>query len=128
MVRSSLGRWRPGSGSRSASPTWWAGSAARSSPCCCRAPTAPARTGIAERLRANAATLSVAAADARINVTVSIGVAVLGQHGNDLFELLAAADVALYRAKDAGRDQVRIYAHATGNATENKDEATDACP
>ncbi|HEY0998808.1 MAG TPA: diguanylate cyclase [Streptosporangiaceae bacterium] len=51
--------------------------------------------GIAERLRANAATLSVA---------------------------------ALYRAKDAGRDQVRIYAHATGNATENKDEATDACP
>jgi hypothetical protein len=84
--------------------------------------------GIAERLRVNAATLSVAAADARINVTVSIGVAVLGQHGDDLFELLAAADVALYRAKDAGRDQVRIYAHATGNATENKDEATDACP
>jgi diguanylate cyclase (GGDEF)-like protein len=84
--------------------------------------------GIAERLRANAATLSVAAADTRINVTVSIGVAVLGQHGHDPFELLTAADVALYRAKDAGRDQVRIYAHATGNATENKDEATDACP
>src|SRR6266571_6184695 len=72
--------------------------------------------GIAERLRANAARLSVAAADARINVTVSIGVAVLGQHGNDLFELLAAADVALYRAKDAGRDQVRVYAHASGIA------------
>jgi diguanylate cyclase (GGDEF)-like protein len=84
--------------------------------------------GIAERLRANAASLSVAAADARINVTVSIGVAVLGQHGNDLFELLAAADVALYRAKDAGRDQVRIYARTAGNAKENKDEATDACP
>ena len=84
--------------------------------------------GIAERLSADAANLSVAAADARINVTVSIGVAVLGQHGHDLFELLAAADVALYRAKDAGRDQVRIYARATGNAAENKDEATDACP
>jgi len=84
--------------------------------------------GIAERLRTSAGRLSVAAADARINVTVSIGVAVLGQHGNDLFELLAAADVALYRAKDAGRDQVRIYARTAGNAKDNKDEATDACP
>ena len=45
-------------------------------------------------------------------------------------QLAAAArtEVALYRAKDAGRDQVRIYAHASGNSTENKDEATDACP
>ena len=56
------------------------------------------------------------AAGARIGVTVSIGVAVLGQHGNDVFELLAAADVALDRAKDAGRDRVRVS------------EATDACP
>ena len=71
---------------------------------------------IAERLRASAAGLSVAGADARISVTVSIGVAVLGQHGHGLFELLAAADAALYRAKDAGRDQVRVS------------EATGACP
>jgi len=86
--------------------------------------------GIAERLRTSAGRLSVAAADARINVTVSIGVALLGQHGDDLFELLAAADVALYRAKDAGRDQVRVYAHASGNAqaAEGEDESADACP
>src|SRR6202167_3557037 len=46
---------------------------------------------IAERLRSSAGLLSVAAdpaTDARISVTVSIGVAVLGQHGSDLFELL----------------------------------------
>ena len=86
--------------------------------------------GIAERLRASAANLSVGAADVHIYVTVSIGVAVLGQHGHDMFELLAAADVALYRAKDAGRDQVRVYARASGNATAagEGDEATDACP
>ena len=60
------------------------------------------------------------------------GVAVLGQHGNDLFELLARqlTAEALYRAKDAGRDQVRVCAHASGNAkaAEEEDEATDACP
>ena len=88
---------------------------------------------IAERLRASAGRMSVSAADARIRVTVSIGVAVLGQHGHDLFELLAAADVALYKAKDAGRDQVRVYAHAQGQiaataAQEEADEATDGCP
>ncbi len=64
---------------------------------------------IAERLRSSAGTLSIAAADARIQVTVSIGVSVLGQHGSDLFGLLAAADLALYRAKDAGRNQVQLY-------------------
>ncbi len=91
---------------------------------------------IAERLRASAGRMSVSAADARIRVTVSIGVAVLGQHGHDLFELLAAADVALYKAKDAGRDQVRVYARAQGQiaataaqaAQEEADEATDGCP
>jgi diguanylate cyclase (GGDEF)-like protein len=86
--------------------------------------------GIAERLRASASRLSVAAADARIKVTVSIGVALLGQHGRDLFELLAAADVALYKAKDAGRDQVHVYAQTspTAKADAKEDEATDACP
>ena len=84
----------------------------------------------------------MSAADTRIGVTVSIGVAVLGQHGHDLFELLAAADVALYKAKDAGRDQVRVYAPAPGQVAaaaaqataaqatqqEERDEATDGCP
>jgi len=87
---------------------------------------------IAERLRASAARLSVAAAGARISVTVSIGVAVLGQHGRDLFALLAAADDALYRAKDAGRDRVRVYARASGQATaatsELQDQATGTYP
>ena len=90
---------------------------------------------IAERLRRSAGLLSVAAdpkTDASISVTVSIGVAVLGRHGNDLFELLAAADLALYRAKDAGRNQVRLYASRQQPqvtlADHESDEATGACP
>jgi diguanylate cyclase (GGDEF)-like protein len=87
---------------------------------------------IAERLRSSAGALNIAAADARIQVTVSIGVAVLGQHGNDLFELLAAADLALYRAKDAGRNQVQLYSpgkeSAKSEAGMEGDETTDACP
>jgi diguanylate cyclase (GGDEF)-like protein len=74
---------------------------------------------IAERLRRSASTLSIFAADVRIGVTISIGVAVLGMDGHDLFELLAAADLALYRAKDKGRNQVCLY---------GGDEATDARP
>jgi len=41
-----------------------------------------------------------------VQVTVSIGAAVLGRHGQDLTDLLVAADLALYRAKAAGRNQV----------------------
>jgi ATP-binding cassette ChvD family protein len=67
---------------------------------------------IAERLRSRAGLLSVSTGprtEARISVTVSIGVAMLGRHGSDLFELLTAADLALYQAKGAGRNQVRLY-------------------
>ncbi len=45
-----------------------------------------------------------------ISVTVSGGVAALGVHGTNLTQLLAAADTALYAAKDAGRNAVRVAA------------------
>ncbi len=64
---------------------------------------------IAERLRRGASALKVPVGDTAVCVTISIGVAVLGRHGNDQFELLAAADLALYRAKNTGRDRVCLY-------------------
>ena len=38
--------------------------------------------------------------------------------------------VALYRAKDGGRDQLRVCAHVSENAkaAEDGDESADACP
>jgi len=66
---------------------------------------------IAERLRGRVREIAVPARGATSpddteTVTVSIGVAALGLDGEDLFELLAAADAALYRAKKSGRDRV----------------------
>ena len=49
-------------------------------------------------------------------VTVSIGVATYGIHGKDGLSLFKSADVALYDAKKAGRDQYRI---AKGKIKEN---------
>jgi diguanylate cyclase (GGDEF)-like protein len=91
---------------------------------------------IAERLRYRASLMGVYADGVALNVTISIGVAVLGTHGRDLFELLAAADLALYRAKDEGRDQVRVYApddaararaaQMNGDAEDDSEEAENS--
>jgi diguanylate cyclase (GGDEF)-like protein len=65
---------------------------------------------IAERLRRSAAVVNILSGEATVGVTVSIGVAASNPiiH-RDLFELLAAADLALYRAKADGRNRVRVY-------------------
>jgi ATP-binding cassette ChvD family protein len=64
---------------------------------------------VAERIRRGAGVVRVLTKDSIVGVTVSIGVAVLGSHGDDLSELLNAADLALYRAKRAGRDRVCLF-------------------
>lgn len=78
---------------------------------------------IAERIRAYIASMPIDAdgdlGAEPVTVTVSIGVAALGAHwdtgkANQLTDLLAAADAALYRAKSGGRDQVCVV---TENAT-----------
>ena len=75
---------------------------------------------IAERIRAQINSLTIAdlatgvgpesAADV---LAVSVGVAMLRQHGSELFDLLQAADAALYRAKSGGRNQVVLAADGT---------------
>jgi diguanylate cyclase (GGDEF)-like protein len=64
---------------------------------------------VAERIRRGAAVVKVLTDDAIVGVTVSIGLAILGSHGSTLTDLLAAADLALYRAKNTGRDRVCCY-------------------
>jgi diguanylate cyclase (GGDEF)-like protein len=64
----------------------------------------------AERVRAQVAAVSVADAGhrERISVTVSVGVAAFRDNGHSVHELLDAADTALYAAKHAGRNCVRV--------------------
>jgi diguanylate cyclase (GGDEF)-like protein len=50
-------------------------------------------------------------------VTVSLGVAAFPEHGDDVEQLLAAADEALYRAKADGRDRVAVARGGDARAT-----------
>ena len=60
---------------------------------------------IAERLRSYVETNP---APTNIQITISLGIAVIRQHGNSLESLITAADHALYAAKRNGRNQVAI--------------------
>jgi diguanylate cyclase (GGDEF)-like protein/PAS domain S-box-containing protein len=62
---------------------------------------------VAERLRAAISTRPVVLAAQELLMTVSVGVATIQGDTNDLTQLLAAADQALYTAKHAGRNRVQ---------------------
>ena len=66
---------------------------------------APARL-VAERIRAAIEAHSITLDGVSIGVTISIGVATAPQHGTDVKSLVGAADRALYRAKETGRNRV----------------------
>lgn len=68
----------------------------------------------ADRLRAQVAHTAIDTEAGTITMTVSIGVALSGTDGRGLTELLAAADVALYQAKHAGRNRVWVSTGDTG--------------
>ena len=42
-------------------------------------------------------------------ITISAGVALYPEHGEDIETLLQAADIALYEAKHSGRDRLVVY-------------------
>jgi diguanylate cyclase (GGDEF)-like protein len=63
---------------------------------------------IAERLRGAAAALQPIWAKGAAPLTISGGIAIAAGETDDLNELLARADRALYRAKDAGRNRIEF--------------------
>ena len=72
----------------------------------------PQAHGIAERLRTHIADMPVPvgedATGPSVRLTISVGVAALDRIGPELTDLLAAADAALYTAKQTGRNKTHI--------------------
>lgn len=72
---------------------------------------------LAERLRLAFSEFTLTLGKDRINVTVSIGVADSNDIGLVFEDLVTAADQALYRAKQKGRNQVITYSSMRANDT-----------
>ncbi|HEY8232050.1 MAG TPA: diguanylate cyclase [Vicinamibacteria bacterium] len=64
----------------------------------------------AERWRRRFASMAVRAGSQDVTATLSAGIAEFPTHGRSGAELTRCADLALYQAKSAGRDQVVTYA------------------
>ena len=71
----------------------------------------------AERIRQQIAMLRITINSIDIRVSISIGVAVKTSRFSNTDQLIHAADVALYAAKNAGRNQVSIATEKTGLLT-----------
>jgi diguanylate cyclase (GGDEF)-like protein len=76
---------------------------------------------VAERLRAHIAGMSIPVEDASedgpcLRLTISVGVAALDGESRELTDMLAAADAALYYAKETGRNKTHVIS-ATPSAT-----------
>lgn len=63
---------------------------------------------VAEKIRA-AMVLPFSAAGHQLHISSSIGVAIYPQHGRSGIELAKHADIAMYQAKEGGRDNVRLF-------------------
>ena len=59
-------------------------------------------------------TCPITVMDREFFVPASVGVAMFPQHGDDASTLMKNADTAMYRAKDAGRNNVRFYTSEMG--------------
>jgi diguanylate cyclase (GGDEF)-like protein len=83
---------------------------------------------VAERLRTRVGRMAVAADGTLVTVTISAGVAIMNIHGDDLIELLAAADLALYQAKELGRDRICLSAAPIPHPPRTRDSPTGGIP
>jgi diguanylate cyclase (GGDEF)-like protein len=80
---------------------------------------------LAERVRAHVAACSIVVGGSPVKVTMSLGIAT-GQSASDSEKLLRAADAALYKAKNAGRDRVEPRVGRAAGASPNPSSAPNS--
>jgi len=68
-----------------------------------------AATEVIERLRRKVAAAMTTVRDKTVSVTLSAGISVSGPADRTIDEIVRRADVALYQAKDIGRNSVKVY-------------------
>jgi diguanylate cyclase (GGDEF)-like protein len=71
-----------------------------------------AAAGMAERIRARIEEAGLGREEGGRAITVSVGVAAFPENGSDAESVIREADVALYRAKEGGRNRVVAAARA----------------
>ncbi|OSM07015.1 sensor domain-containing diguanylate cyclase [Magnetofaba australis] len=64
---------------------------------------------VAEKIRAAVAELKIPVAGGILEKTISIGLATFPEDGDDFWDVTKKADLALYKAKESGRNRVIIY-------------------
>jgi len=70
-------------------------------------------TQLAEKIFASLQSIDFKVEGQLFKITVSIGIAMFPQHGQNLQDLLANADLAMYQAKEAGRGRIQFYSPGT---------------
>lgn len=46
-----------------------------------------------------------------LHISISIGISIYPDHGSDIMELVKRADIAMYKAKEAGKDKFVVFDH-----------------
>jgi diguanylate cyclase (GGDEF)-like protein len=85
---------------------------------------------IAERLRIHVEAMAIPVgkddSDDQVRLTISVGVAALNSHTRELDDLMAAADAAMYRAKQSGRNRTQAAQAPEGAIVAGRLGAEDA--
>ncbi|MBW2459833.1 MAG: GGDEF domain-containing protein, partial [Deltaproteobacteria bacterium] len=75
----------------------------------CEGTSTDGATKLGERIRKDLEAQTFASDKGELKVTISMGVATFPHHAHSRQDLIERADVALYAAKDGGRNQVRVW-------------------